>query len=90
MGPSVFIGSSTEGLPAAKAIGAHLQRDTSVTLWTESIFGPSQGTLDALLKCIERFDFAVLVFTADDLVESRGTSSAAPRDNTVFELVGRN
>lgn len=86
MKPSVFIGSSAEGLSAAIAIKGHLDGAADVTLWNQNIFAPSQGTLDALLKCIERFDFAVLVFTTDDLVESRGTESPAPRDNIVFEL----
>jgi hypothetical protein len=86
MKASVFVGSSSEGLPAANAIKGHLDRDADVTVWDRDIFVPSQGTLDTLLKCIERFDFAVLVFTADDLLERRGTESAAPRDNVVFEL----
>lgn len=86
MKPSVFIGSSSEGLPAANAIGKGLQPEAEVTIWDQGIFAPSAGTLDSLLKCMERFDFAVFVFTADDLVESMSRTSFAPRDNVVFEL----
>ena len=35
---------------------------------------------------LSRFDFAVLVLTADDLTTSRGTERAAARDNVLFEL----
>ena len=86
MKSTVFLGSSTEGLEAAKAVRDHLQHETDVTLWNQRLFGPSRGTLDTLLKVMERFDFAVLVFTADDIIESRGTVTAAPRDNVIFEL----
>jgi len=87
MKPSVLIGSSTEGLPAAKVFQAGLQTEAEVTVWDQgTIFAPSAGTLDSLLRCMERFDFAVFVFTADDLVESRGSATFAPRDNVVFEL----
>ena len=33
-GPSVFIGSSTEGLPFASAIRSHLDADAEPTLWS--------------------------------------------------------
>jgi predicted nucleotide-binding protein len=32
------------------------------------------------------FDFAVMVFTPDDVIESRKKVEKAPRDNVVFEL----
>jgi hypothetical protein len=35
---------------------------------------------------LDRFDFAILVLTPDDLVISRGGSNQAPRDNVLFEL----
>jgi hypothetical protein len=37
------------------------------------------------VKALPRYDFAVLVVTADDLATSRGASRAVPRDNVVFE-----
>ena len=86
MRPSVFIGSSSEGLPAAKVIKAGLELVAEVTIWDQEIFPPSAGTLDSLLKCMELFDFAVFVFTADDLLEGKGGLAFVPRDNVVFEL----
>ncbi len=86
MKPSVFIGSSSEALGAATALAQHLRDECDVTLWNQSLFRPSQGFLDTLLKSVERFDFALFVFAADDIVESRGKRAVAPRDNVVFEL----
>lgn len=85
--PSVFIGSSTEGLRVARAIRDHLYNDAIVSIWEEDeSFRPGQSTLESLLTASEEYDFAILVFTADDEVESRGLHSLAPRDNVLFEL----
>jgi predicted nucleotide-binding protein len=50
------------------------------------MFGPSEYTLEALESSLDGFDFAILVLTADDTVESRGALSNAPRDNVLVEL----
>jgi hypothetical protein len=84
--PSIFVGSSTEGLAIAKALGVILDDACEVTIWGQGVFGLSQGTLESLVYALDRFDFAVLVLTADDLVTSREASSIAPRDNVLFEL----
>lgn len=84
--PVVFVGSSTEGLPVAKAIQVALDPASEVTLWSQGVFGLSQGTLEALVSAAQRFDFAVLVLTPDDLVESRGVAASSARDNVLFEL----
>ena len=39
-----------------------------------------------MVYSLDRFDFAILVLTADDLVASRDVLSTAPRDNVLFEL----
>ena len=85
--PSVFIGSSTEGLKIAKALQVLLEDPCEVTIWSQGVFGlRSQGTLESLVLALDEYDFAVLVLTADDLVTSREASAAAPRDNVLFEL----
>lgn len=84
--PLIFVGSSTEGLKFAKALQANLDRDNQVILWSQGVFGLSSGTLEDLAAKLESVDFAILVVTPDDLVESRGTKSAAPRDNVLLEL----
>jgi hypothetical protein len=84
--PSLFIGSSTEGLKIAKALQVLLDHACEVTIWSQGVFGLSQGTLESLVHALDQYDFAVLALTADDLVTSRETSTAAPRDNVLFEL----
>lgn len=84
--PSIFIGSSSEGLKAAQAIEFQLHQEAEVTIWNEGFFGLGGGALETLVNALERFDFAILVLTLDDLVMSREVSSQCPRDNVMFEL----
>ena len=84
--PAMFIGSSVEGLPTAKAVQILLDRSCEAEVWSQGIFGLSEGTLESLVLAVDRFDFAVLVLTPDDLTVSRGTDRQVARDNVVFEL----
>jgi predicted nucleotide-binding protein len=84
--PSVFIGSSAEGLRIAKFIQVELDHACEVTIWSQGVFGLGDGTLEALVRAVGEFDFAILVLTPDDLVESRGAEKQAPRDNVLLEL----
>jgi len=82
----VFVGSSSEGLRIAQAMQVGLDRVCEVDIWSQGVFGLTQGTLESLVLALERFDFAVLVLTADDLTVSRGTEWPVARDNVLFEL----
>jgi hypothetical protein len=84
--PSLFIGSSSEGLAFAQAVRAGLEADAEVTIWNEGVFPLGQTFIEALFSALPRFDFAVLVLTADDLVFSRRAEALGPRDNVLFEL----
>src|SRR5829696_6294715 len=84
--PSLFIGSSSEGLAFAQAVRAGLEVDAEITLWNEGVFPLGQTFIEALFNALPRFDFAVLVLTADDLVFSRRAEALGPRDNVLFEL----
>ena len=84
--PSVFIGSSSEGLDVAREVEMHLQTDALTTIWKDGVFGLGSGTLEALMNALDQFDFAIMVLSPDDLLESRGTSYSSPRDNVIFEL----
>jgi predicted nucleotide-binding protein len=55
------------------------------TIWDEGVFSLNQGFLEKLLSTLSDFDFAVLIWAADDVTESKGESRASPRDNVVFE-----
>src|SRR5487761_1923921 len=83
--PSLFIGSSSEGLDVARAIKEQFDAEADVDLWNEGVFQLNTSYLESLLRATSLYDFAVLVLTPDDLVTSRGTRRAAPRDNVIFE-----
>ena len=84
--PTVFIGSSSEGLDIAEAVQALLDNDCEVTVWTQGVFLLGLSNLENLTRKLGQYDFAVLVLTPDDLVKSRGVEQAAGRDNVIFEL----
>ena len=84
--PTIFVGSSTEGLEFARAIRSLLRDDAELTLWNEGFFGVGNVFIDTLISAVVRFDFAVVVLTPDDLVQSRSVESFGPRDNLLFEL----
>jgi len=84
--PALFVGSSSEGLQIAEAVQVALDQVCEVELWTQGTFGLMQGALESLVMALPRFDFDLLVLTADDLTVSRGSEKAAARDNVLFEL----
>ena len=86
MKPSIFIGSSSEALQVARAFRTQLADVADVTIWNEGIFEIGAGYLESLANAVCQFDFALLIFSADDLIISRSVESAATRDNVMFEL----
>ncbi len=84
--PRCFIGSSTEGLAVARAVQEELDHDAEVTLWNQDVFQLSTIAFDRLIRAIEDTDFAVFVFSADDVAKIRGQEQQIARDNVVFEL----
>ena len=86
MRPKIFIGSSTEGLKIAQSIQVLLDKSCEVTIWSQGVFGLSQGTLESLVLALDKFDFAILVLTPDDMTISQEQTTQSPRDNVLFEL----
>lgn len=84
--PSVFIASSVEGLSVADAINVNLDHDFQCTLWRNNTFKLGSDGLGDLIKKSSSVDFAVFVFTPDDIVTMRDKELAVARDNVVFEL----
>lgn len=84
--PRVFIGSSTEGLNIAYAVQQNLLHDAEVTVWDQGIFELSSTTIESLTKALNESDFAVFVFSPDDLTKIRNASSPTVRDNVLFEF----
>ena len=66
--PSVFIGSSVEGLAIAEAMQVALDHDAAATVWNQGLFTPSGTNIEALENALGGFDFAVLVLSPDDVV----------------------
>jgi hypothetical protein len=84
--PTVFIGSSSDGLPVARKLAKRLARIARCKVWTRGVFGLGQGTLEALVQATRDHDFAILVLTPDDLRDNGGQTKIIPRDNVIFEL----
>jgi len=84
--PSLFIGSSSEGLEFARAARGLLNQDAEVTLWNEGFFHLGDTFIETLINGLPRFDFALLVVTPDDFVRTRDVEGLGPRDNVLFEL----
>jgi hypothetical protein len=84
--PSLFIGSSSEGLPIARALQAELYEVCEPQLWSQGVFGPTGTTISSLLETAQNSDFAALILTPDDSVVIRDATITVARDNVIFEL----
>lgn len=86
MGPRkvLFIGSSTNGLMVARELEKILTDAANVIVWKEA-FRLGEVTITGLMRQLDSCAYAVLVATADDVVDRRGQSIMAPRDNVIFE-----
>ncbi|MEJ8848165.1 STING domain-containing protein [Variovorax rhizosphaerae] len=85
--PTVFIGSSTEGLAVAEALERRFGDQAVVRMWNGAgnVFRRQESYLDSLLTASSLYEFAVLVFTSDDEMISRDETYATARDNILFE-----
>jgi len=84
--PRVFIGSSVEGLSVAYPVQQNLIHEAEVTVWDQGVFELSQTTMESLTKVLSENDFAIFVFSPDDLVRIRDTTVSTVRDNVLFEF----
>lgn len=84
----MFLGSSSEGKKVAERLAMRLESHGSVEtkVWTQGVFDIGNHVLDDLIYQASTVDFAILVLSPDDSVESRDMRSQAPRDNVIFEL----
>lgn len=83
--PTLFIGSSSEGLDVAEELQAVLDDHCESELWNQGTFGLSGTGIESLVQASRSYDFAVFVLSADDMVTKRGKARPAARDNILFE-----
>jgi predicted nucleotide-binding protein with TIR-like domain len=87
MKPRLFIGSSSERLPIARAFKELLADSADVTVWDQAReFAIGDSILDSLIKASKAYDFALLIFGQDDRTMMGGVEIAFVRDNVIFEL----
>ena len=84
--PSVFIGSSTEGLATAEAIQSLLDHDFEPEIWNQGTFDANDISLLSLIQATRQFDFAIFVVDVADVATKRGSLKNIARDNVIFEL----
>ncbi len=83
--PRIFIASAVESLDVADAFNVNLDHQAEVTVWKNG-FNLSLNTIDSLVKTAESVDFAIFIFTPDDIAEIRNQQEHIVRDNVLFEL----
>ncbi|MBC3539257.1 TIR domain-containing protein [Rufibacter sediminis] len=84
--PRLFIGCSVESLNIADAINENMDHTLEVTIWRNGTFSLSNNTIDDLVKMASSVDFAVFIFSPDDLLTIRAEQKKVVRDNVIFEL----
>lgn len=84
--PRLFIASSVESLPIAEAVNVNLDHDFEVTIWKNGTFKLSSSTIEDLVEKSSAVDFALFIFTPDDISTIRSRSEHVVRDNVVFEM----
>ena len=89
----MFVGSSANHLPTARALKNSLSEVAEVVVWDEpgAGFEFNESVFGGLLLATEKFDFAVFVFEADDLANIRRHNTESEptpvvRDNVIFEF----
>lgn len=84
--PRIFIGSSRESIDLVDALHAQLSYTAEVTPWSAGVFQANRYPMEDLEAQVDTNDFAVFIFSADDVIRSRGKLELIPRDNVIFEL----
>lgn len=84
--PTLFIGSSREGLPIAELVKKHLSDFADCKIWNEDVFDFGKSYFETLMELLSLFEYGVLVGTGDDFVVSRKEKQMETRDNVLFEF----
>jgi predicted nucleotide-binding protein len=88
----IFISSSTRNIAIAEEVQQNLRHLADVIVWNQGVFRTPVRALDSLLEQLDRSDYGIFVFAADDITVSGGRRRQSVRDNVLFEyglFVGR-
>lgn len=84
--PRLFIASSAESIPIADAVNVNLDHEFEISIWRNGTFKLSSTTIDDLVEKSSTIDFALFIFTPDDIASIRNNQEHVVRDNVIFEL----
>lgn len=84
--PKVFIGSARESMDYVNAIHEQVRFHAEVTPWYAGVFEVNDYNMESLERQLDSNDYAVFIFSPDDIVEMRGKKMIKTRDNTLFEM----
>jgi hypothetical protein len=83
---NIFIVSSTEALPIARAVKQYFRQESDVDIWNENIFKINRNYLETLLNRAGYYDYCIAIFAADDAARIRKKAVKVTRDNVIFEF----
>jgi hypothetical protein len=84
--PRLFVGSSHEQLLVAREVQKQMEHDDfEVVIWDQYVLASGDVLWNKVFGLPYEFDFAVLVFNADDIREMNGVVSRVVRDNVLLE-----
>ncbi|MFI0400352.1 MAG: TIR domain-containing protein [Thiolinea sp.] len=84
--PRLFIASSSESIAIAEAVNVNLDKELEVTIWKNGTFKLSSSIIDDLIEKSSSVDFALFIFTPDDIAQIRSRQEHVVRDNVLFEM----
>ena len=83
--PRIFIASAAESLNVADAVNLNLDHDAEVTVWKHG-FEISSDNISSLLDRARASDFAVFIFTPDDVSNIQRQEKPVVRDDDVSRI----
>lgn len=86
MRPRIFIGCSTEALDIAHGVQENLDRYADCHVWDQAVMELSRSTMENLMTQLDQSDYAIFVFSADDVTKIRDSTYSAVRDNVLYEF----
>jgi hypothetical protein len=84
--PRIFIGSSSDSIDIANACNVALDYSAEVSVWPNIFDKAGTDTLSSLMTKADNVDYALFVFSPDDVITMRGNKQPTVRDNVLFEL----